>query len=90
MTGVGGHRYADEHVEKTIDLVNSLPLAAGDLVYLSRFYPIPGTPYGDQVLQGRMDLLSDAEIDDQDKRIRSGVARQGVKVAPYDLAGFVY
>jgi len=90
MTGIGGHRFANEHVEKTIELIRSLPLAAGDLVYLSRFYPIPGTPYAEQVLQGRMDLLSAEEIDDQFQQIRSGVTQQGVKVAPYDLAGFVY
>ncbi len=90
MTGIGGHRFATEHVEKTVDLVRSLPLVAGDLVYLSRFYPIPGTPYAEQVLQGRMDLLSREETDGQFKQIRSGIARKGVKIAPYDLAGFVY
>ncbi len=90
MTGIGGHRFADEHVETTIELIGSLPLATEDLVYLSRFYPIPGTPYADEVLQGRIDLLSDAEIAEQVERIRSGIAREGAKVAPYNLAGFVY
>ncbi len=90
MTGIGGHRFADEHVAKTVDLVESLALAQGDLVYLSRLYPIPGTPYADEVLQGRMDLLSDQELADQFTQIRSRIAREGVKVAPYDLAGFVY
>ncbi|MFB3903159.1 MAG: radical SAM protein [Acidobacteriota bacterium] len=90
MTGLGGHRFARDHVEKTIDLVKSLPLAAGDLVYLSRFYPIPGTRYADAVVEGRMDLLSEPEISDQFERIRSGIARKDIKFAPYDLAGFVY
>jgi radical SAM superfamily enzyme YgiQ (UPF0313 family) len=90
MTGIGGHRFACDHVEKTIELLESLPLAAADLVYLSRFYPIPGTPYAEEVLQGRTDLLSDAEIDDQFDHIRSGIVQKGVKAAPYDLAGFVY
>jgi len=90
MTGVGGSRFAREHVDDTVSLARALPLGAGDLVYVSRFYPIPGTPYADEVLEGRMDLLSDQEIDGQYERIRSGIAREGVKVAPYDLAGFVY
>jgi len=90
MTGVGGRRFVKEHVASTVGLVKSLPLAAGDLVFLSRFYPIPGTLYADEVLQGRMDLLSNEEMDDQSARIRSAIVREGVKVAPYDLAGFVY
>ncbi|RPJ56560.1 MAG: radical SAM protein [Acidobacteria bacterium] len=90
MTGIGGHQFAGDHVRKTIDLIQSLPLGSGDLVYLSRFYPIPGTPYAEEVIQGRMDLLSDEEIQDQFARIRSGIVGKGAKIAPYDLAGFVY
>ncbi|HXK61287.1 MAG TPA: radical SAM protein [Acidobacteriota bacterium] len=90
MIGVGGHRFAEEHVEQTIELIRSLPLTVGDLVYLSRFYAIPGTPYATEVLEGRIDLLTDEEINDQFNRIRTAVADSGVKVAPYDLAGFIY
>jgi radical SAM superfamily enzyme YgiQ (UPF0313 family) len=90
MTGIGGHRLAKEHVQKTTELISSLPLIVGDLIYVSRFYPIPGTPYAADVLEGRIDLLSDEEIHDQFEQIRSGIVRKGVKVAPYDLAGFVY
>ena len=90
MTGIGGHRFAGEHVEKTIELIRGLALGSGDLVYLSRFYPIPGTPYSDEVFEGRMDLLSGEEIDEQFQQIRSGIAGEGAKVAPYDLAGFLY
>ena len=93
MAGVGGRRYESRHVSETIELVSRLPLAKGDLVYLSHFYPIPGTPYAEEALAGRIDLLSDADIRKQTETIRAGInglGKPGVKVAPYDLAGFVY
>ncbi len=93
MSGVGGKRFADEHVRETSDLVNDLPLGAGDLVYLSRFYPIRGTPYADQVTSGEIDVLSQDEIRNQVWEIRERIRPEilkTAKLAPYDLAGFVY
>ena len=42
MVGVGGDRFAAEHVKRTISLLSRLPLERGDLVYLSPF--IAGDP----------------------------------------------
>ena len=93
MSGVGGRRFAEEHVRETIRLVNELALGPGDLAYLSRFYPIQGTPYADQVAGGEVDVLGDDEIREQVWAIRDGIRPEllkQVKLAPYDLAGFVY
>jgi radical SAM superfamily enzyme YgiQ (UPF0313 family) len=93
MAGIGGRRYESRHIGETLELACRLPLGEGDLIYLSRFYPIPGTPYADAALEGRIDLLSDAQIRGQTDKLRSGILagrKDRVKVAPYDLAGFVY
>jgi radical SAM superfamily enzyme YgiQ (UPF0313 family) len=93
MSGIGGPAWAEEHVTETVKLTSELPLEKGDLIYLSRFYPIEGTPYGEQVKAGRIGLLSEAQITEQSARIRASVPailKRGVKLAPYDLAGFIY
>jgi len=90
MTGIGGRRFAQEHITQTVELIRSLPLGPGDLVYLSRFYAIPGTPYAQEILDRRIELLGDKEVDDQFEQIRSAIRQEGVKVAPYDLGGFIY
>lgn len=93
MSGVGGQKFAEEHVRETSSLVNDLPLGVGDLVYVSRFYPIRGTPYADRVKSGEIDVMGDEEIRNQvgeiRRRIRPEILKT-VKLAPYDLAGFVY
>jgi radical SAM superfamily enzyme YgiQ (UPF0313 family) len=93
MSGLGGPAYAGEHVRETVSLVNELPFEKGDLIYLSRFYPLDGTPYGEQVKDGQIDLLTPGQVTAQSAAIRAGVSKnlqKGVKLAPYDLAGFIY
>jgi len=93
MSGVGGRRFAEEHVRATTRLMNELELGSGDLIYLSRFYPLRGTPYADQVAQGEIDLLNEDEIREQIWSIRDRTRPEllkDAKLAPYDLAGFIY
>jgi radical SAM superfamily enzyme YgiQ (UPF0313 family) len=91
MTGVGGTALAEEHVEKTADLLNRLPLETGDRISLSEFEPDPGSPY---VLEEMADLLDRQACREQSRELRSRLRfpahPQGPVVSHYDVRQFVY
>ncbi|GBD08677.1 hypothetical protein HRbin22_00918 [Candidatus Thermoflexus japonica] len=101
MIGVGGDRFAAGHVEDTLAVLQAMPLGQGDLVYLSDFVEIPGTPYQAQAEALGIRPLSPAERRAQAEAIRAGLQRAGVgatgpaaptspRVAPYALEAFLY
>lgn len=91
MTGVGGPALAEEHVQKTADLLNRLPLDAGDRISLSEFEPDPRSPY---VLEGMASLLDRRACREQSRELRSRLRfrahPQGPVVSHYDVRQFVY
>ncbi len=93
MIGVGGDRFAPGHVEDTLAVLQAMPLGRGDLVYLSDFVEIPGTPYRAQAEALGIRSLSPAERVAQAQAIRAGLRRadgEGPRVAPYALEAFLY
>lgn len=93
MIGVGGDRFATGHVEDTLAVLQAMPLGRGDLVYLSDFVEIPGTPYRAQAEALGIRPLSPAERWAQAQAIRAGLQRadgEGPRVAPYALEAFLY
>jgi len=93
MIGVGGDRFAKGHVEDTLAVLKAMPLGRGDLVYLSDFVEIPGTPYRAHAEAMGIRPLSPAERRAQAEAIRAGLARadgKGPRVAPYALEAFLY
>jgi radical SAM superfamily enzyme YgiQ (UPF0313 family) len=91
MAGLGGPLHAGEHVAESAALIRQLPLAAGDLIYLSNFFPIHGTPYLERQAM-EFGVLNHQEVRRQieDFRRRIDLSPGGVKFAPYDLNGFLY
>jgi hypothetical protein len=92
MAGLGGHLFAEEHVLESAALIGDLPLGKGDLIYLSRFYPMHGTPYQERQA-AQFGVLDEEEVSRQIENFRQGIGPPspgGAKFAPYDLAGFVY
>ena len=45
LIGLGGERFAAGHVADTINVLNQMQLATGDLLYFSDLVEEPGTPY---------------------------------------------
>lgn len=93
MIGVGGDRFAEGHVEDTLAVLKAMPLGRGDLVYLSDFVEIPGTPYRAYTEAMGIRPLSPAERQAQAEAIRNSLARadgEGPRVAPYALEAFLY
>lgn len=91
MTGVGGPALAEEHVEKTADLLNRLPLDAGDRISLSEFEPDPRSPY---VLEGTASLLERRACREQSRELRARLRfpayPEGPVISHYDVRQFVY
>jgi radical SAM superfamily enzyme YgiQ (UPF0313 family) len=91
MTGVGGRALAAEHVQQTSDLLNRLPLDAGDRISLSEFEPDPLSPY---VREGLAELLDRETCRQQSRAIRDRLRfapyPAGPVVSHYDVRQFVY
>jgi radical SAM superfamily enzyme YgiQ (UPF0313 family) len=89
MAGLGGPLFAEEHLSASVALVRDLPLETGDLIYLSKFYPVHGTAYQATQLP-EFGILNDEEMRRQIEAFRTRVGPSPAKFAPYDLAGFLY
>ncbi len=93
MAGVGGARFTDAHVTRTLELLNSLPLAEGDLVYLSAFVEHPHSDYTAAAGAYGIRSLTPPEIYGQIRALRRGLRftpDQGPRVARYDIDEFLY
>jgi hypothetical protein len=92
LVGVGGNRFAREHVRGTLDLIAALPLGAGDVVYLSPLIVGAGSAYSERALREDLQPLSEQEMEAQHQTLREGIRRlrPGVKVARYDIREFSY
>ena len=92
MVGVGGARFADGHVRRTLELAPRLPLEAGDIVYLAPFRESAGSEYARRAREEGVTPLDDAALDDQYVRLRDGIrgALPGVRVTRYEIREFVY
>jgi len=94
MVGVGGDRYAEQHVRNTIEAVNSMRLGEGDILYLSDFVNHPGLPYERLAKERGIRDLDYGELVAQRGRIRAGLCwpdpTRPPKVALYDIREFIY
>ena len=92
MVGVGGDRFAEEHVTRTISLLARLSLERGDRVYLSPFVEQADSAYAQRTAGEGVRELDSEEHERQYVELRDGIrdARPGVTVARYDLREFVY
>jgi hypothetical protein len=92
MEGLGGDRFARAHVEATVELLETLPLDRGDVVYLSPFLENPESAYAGRAARDGIRPLAAAECESQGAAFREAVRRAhpGVKVARYDIREFIY
>lgn len=90
MAGIGGERFAEAHVARTLDVIAAMGLGADDLVYLSNYVPAPGTEYPEQAAAAGIRPLSHDEIAAQLQTLQACLRDRlpGVKVAPYRVDGF--
>ncbi len=94
MLGVGGERYAEEHVRDTAALLNAMPLGHGDLVYFSDFVVQPAAPYAALAAAAGIAPLETMALRAQEAAIRASFTARDGEQAPqfarYDIGEFVY
>jgi len=92
MTGLGGETYAEGHVRDTVDVLNAMGLAAGDLLYFSDLVDVPQTAYPRlAAAEGVRPLTAEARTAQRAAmRARLRFAAAPPQIATYDVREFVY
>jgi hypothetical protein len=92
MVGLGGRRFASDHVVDTIAAVNDMRLGPGDLLFFSDLVEVPGTAYPLTAAAADVEPLSLDERLRQLDAIRAGLVFEGrpPQLARYDVREFVY
>lgn len=90
MVGLGGDRFAAQHVTNTVKTIQAMPLNGSDVIYLSAYRPAPQTPYPAQAAAAGIKPLTPEEEKAQQqalqKALRASFPR--TRVAPYHVEGF--
>jgi len=94
LLGVGGERYAEQHVAYTIAAINAMRLGGGDIVYFSEFVDWPGSEYTQRAAAASIVPLSGEQVRAQRAAMQAGFAfpdpTHPPKLALYDIRRFVY
>ncbi len=94
MAGIGGERFAREHIEDTIAVVKAMWLDEGDILYISDFIPQPESDYSERSAAEGIRDLDYEEVEAQRKTITDSIRAEsrirGFKIAPYNIREFIY
>jgi radical SAM superfamily enzyme YgiQ (UPF0313 family) len=94
MAGIGGDRFAGNHVEDTVAVIKAMQLGKGDILYISDFLPYPDSEYVERAAAKGIKDLEDEEITAQRKAIMDSLLPEaksaGFKIAPYNIQDFIY
>lgn len=92
MLGVGGMRYAADHVVHTADLLNGMGLGPDDILYFSEYVDTPGSEYGARAAEAGVQPLRHAEMLAQRASLEARLHFPGLppKRAVYDIREFAY
>jgi hypothetical protein len=94
LVGVGGDRFARQHVERTTQVLNSLSLSEDDFIYLSPLVEQEGWDYGRRMAEEGIRPLSEEQVGEQMEQIRGGLRfaedEASPRVSVYDIREFVY
>jgi len=90
MVGVGGQEAKEAHAQATVAAIRRMPLAAGDLVYLSPFIEQPGSLYIRRRQEAGLTPMPEQEIEEELSRLAKQIRSLGLKAARYDIREFMY
>ena len=90
MVGLGGDRFAAQHVANTIKTVQAMPLNGSDVIYLSAYRPAPQTPYPALAAAAGIKPLTPEEEKAQQQALQKALRARfpRTRVAPYHVEGF--
>lgn len=92
MLGIGGARYAADHVARTADILNGMALGPDDILYFSEYVGTPGSEYGQRAAEAGIQPLSHSEMQTQRAALEARLTFPGPppKRAIYDIREFAY
>lgn len=94
MLGVGGRRFAEEHVMNSAAALNAMPLGRGDIVYFSPFVVHPGSEYSRLAAMEGIEALTEQEMAAQEAaivaRLRPADPNGSPQISRYDIREFIY
>ena len=92
LVGIGGRRFAAQHVAGTIRAVNAMELGPGDLVYFSEFREPEDSDYRWIAAVEGVQPLTPGEMQDQMAQMRAGFRFPGAppQISVYDIREFIY
>jgi radical SAM superfamily enzyme YgiQ (UPF0313 family) len=90
MVGLGGDRFAAQHVAGTVRAIGAMPLDAADVIYLSAYRPAPLTEYPMLAEEAGIRTLTPDEEKAQQQALRETLRQRfpRTRVAPYHVEGF--
>jgi radical SAM superfamily enzyme YgiQ (UPF0313 family) len=90
MAGIGGDRFAADHVAHSVEAIRKMALGPDDQIYLSNYVSAPGTEYDDLAASAEIRALSAEETETQLKELQTQTRAvvTETKVAPYRVDGF--
>ncbi len=90
MVGLGGDRFAAQHVQETLAVIGEMPLDGRDVIYLSVYRPAPGTEYPTLAEQAGIRPLTPEEEAVQQRTLQTALRQRfpHTRVAPYYVEGF--
>jgi radical SAM superfamily enzyme YgiQ (UPF0313 family) len=93
MIGIGGSRFLHRHIEQTTELLNSMGLGPGDILFFSPFVESDSMDYSVRAAEAGIGSLTEREREFQLNAIRSALSfeeLQKPKISLYDIKEFVY
>ncbi len=94
MAGIGGEKYALEHIDETVSILKAMEMGSGDILYISDFLMHPDSEYVRRSSAGGIKDLNFDGILAQRKTMTDALldkARSsGFKIAPYSIQDFIY
>ncbi len=90
LVGAGGDKWADEHVEQSLEFLARAPLERGDRIYLSDLISYQETPYPEALASIGARALTTDQMAEQRNRLRDGARELGLQAVPYRVEPFIY
>ncbi len=90
MVGVGGPKFAREHLAATRQALNGIHFTPGDLVYLSPFVDPHDTGYDEQARAHALGAFTDEQTREELARWRRALASLPAKVTLYSIREHLY
>jgi hypothetical protein len=92
LAGAGGDRYAEQHLDASIDVINAMELDAGDMVYVSPLIAPDDAPYSQQLIASGARALDESHTLAQVAALKAALYRgsDSAKVSLYHIEEFLY